>query len=207
MIVGVSEPDCQLYRTKFQAENIFYLPVFIPYTSVSVQDGVGYYCLYHGNLSVAENEKAAIWLLENVFNNLQTAFVIAGKNPSRYLKRAAAKRQNTCVVANPRDEEMQDLIAKAQINILPSFNTTGLKLKLLNALFNGRHCVVNEAAVTGTALANACHVGRTHTDLKSIISQLYHQPLGEEDLKLRKFLLEGTYENTRNAKTLIQLIW
>ena len=51
---------------------------------------------------------------------------------------------HTCLVANPSEMEMQDMIAKAQINILPSFNNTGIQIKLLNALFNGRHCLVNK---------------------------------------------------------------
>ena len=36
------------------------------------------------------------------------------------------------------------MIAKAQINILPSYTHTGIKIKLVNAIFNGRHCLVNE---------------------------------------------------------------
>ncbi len=47
---------------------------------------------------------------------------------------------------------MTELIREAQINILPSFNTTGIKIKLLNAIFNGRHCLVNPAAIAGTGL-------------------------------------------------------
>ena len=53
---------------------------------------------------------------------------------------------------------MQDLIGKAHINVLPSFNATGIKLKLVNALFNGRHCLVNEATAEGSGLESACFV-------------------------------------------------
>ena len=207
LIAAVSEQDILVYQSKFKADKIIYLPVFLPYKMVSVLEGMGCYCLYHGNLSVPENEKAAFWLLENVFNDLETSFVIAGRNPSKHLKNAAAKRQSTCLVSNPSQEEMQDLITKAQINILPSFNTTGIKLKVLNALFNGRHCVVNKAAVTGTILANTCHVGSGHADLKSIITRLYHQSFSEEDLQLRRSLLEGMFERSKNAQRLIQWIW
>ena len=206
-IVTVSEQDLQVYRKEFHADKIFYLPVFIPYKQVLTEEGIGYYCLYHGNLSVAENEKAVTWLLKNVFNDLGTAFVVAGKNPSKSLQKTVLKRPNTCLVANPTEKEMQDLIIKAQINVLPSFNKTGIKLKLLNALFNGRHCVVNNAAILGTSLTNACHTGSNANALKSIIAQLYHQSFGEEDIRLRKFLLRGSYDNSKNAQQLIQWIW
>lgn len=207
MIAALSEQDVRVYQKEFRADKISYFPAFLPYSAISCREGVGSYCLYHGNLSVAENEKAAIWLLENVFNDVDTAFVIAGKNPSGHLKKKVAERPNTCLIATPTEEEMQDLITKSQIHILPSFNSTGVKLKLLNALFNGRHCVVNEAAVSGTALATACHVGRTPSDIKNLIARLYRQPFTKEDIQHRKLLLERTYANATNANSLIQWIW
>lgn len=207
LVVAVSEQDVLLYQKKFNVSKIFHLPVFLPYNVVSSSEGIGTYCLYHGNLSVAENERAVTWLLKKVFNDLDTSLIIAGKNPSPGLQKTILKSSNSCLVANPTEEQMQDLIAKAQINILPSFNQTGVKLKLLNALFNGRHCIVNDAAIAGTALQNACHVGRSATAIKSILAQLYHQPFTDEDLQLRKFLLEGVYDNMKNARRLIQWIW
>lgn len=207
LILTVSEQDLNVYKEKFAARNIHYLPVFLPYSELSSHEGIGSYCLYHGNLAVPENEKAALWLLKKVFNDNETSFIIAGKNPSRALQKAISKTGNSCLIANPSEDEMQDLIGKAQINILPSFNRTGVKLKLLNALFNGRHCVVNEAAAAGLSLAEACHVGSTAEEIKSIIAQLYHQPFTDEEIKRRKVLLEGYYNNSANAQKLIQWIW
>jgi glycosyltransferase involved in cell wall biosynthesis len=156
---------------------------------------------------VAENEKAALWLLKKVFNDIKIPFVIAGKEPSKKLLRTALSNVQACVIANPSEEEMQDLISKAQINILPSFNCTGIKLKLLNALFNGRHCVVNEATTYSTGLEPACHTGHSPSAFKSIIMQLYRQPFGEEEISLRKRLLLDSFNNRNNAQRLIQWIW
>jgi hypothetical protein len=179
----------------------------LPYNEVNSKEGIGCFCLYHGNLSVSENEKAALWLLTKVFNDLKVPLVIAGKNPSPKLERLAGKHSNACVVANPSEQEMQDMIGKAQINILPSFNSTGIKLKLLNALFNGRHCVVNEATVLSTGLEPACHIGNNATAFKSLIVQLYHQPFAEEEIRLRKKLLCPNFDNNKNAQRLIQWIF
>jgi glycosyltransferase involved in cell wall biosynthesis len=206
-VLAVSNNDAVFYRDELDKKLITYLPVFIPYTQVNSPEGIGTYCLYHGNLSVAENEKAALWLLDKVFSLAKVPFIIAGKDPSKRLIRKIGKNKNVIIVSNPSDEELNDLIAKAQIHVLPSFNKTGIKLKLINALYNGRHCVVNDEAVEGSGLEDACHVGTTSHAIASIIAQLYRHPFGEEEINLRKRLLGQIFNNKTNARQLIQLIW
>ena len=206
-ILAVSEKDVETYKDEFMAEQVSYLPVFIPFQQVESREGMGTYCLYHGNLSVTENEKAAVWLLENVFDKLQLPFVIAGKNPSSRLQRATELNALACLIENPDHQEMNDLIAKAQINILPSFNDTGIKLKLLNALYNGRHCVVNEAAIHQTGLESTCHIGTSAEAIQDVIAQVYDDPFGSEEINLRENLLCTHYSNRKNGQQLIGLIW
>jgi len=206
-IIAVSNNDAVFYRDELDKSLATYLPVFIPYAQVNSPEGIGTYCLYHGNLSVAENEKATIWLLDKVFSLAKVPFIIAGKDPSKGLLRKVGKNKNVSVVSNPSDEVLNDLIAKAQIHVLPSFNKTGIKLKLINALYNGRHCVLNGEAVEGSGLEDACHVGTTSQAIASIITQLYHHPFGEEEINLRKRLLGQIFNNKANARQLIQLIW
>ncbi len=206
-ILAVSDKDADTYRKKYNATRITTLPVFLPYTKVESPEGLGTYCLYHGNLSVAENEKAAIWLLEEVFSKIKIPFVVAGKDPSSALIRIAHQRCHTCLVENPGELQMKELIAKAQIHVLPSFNDTGIKLKLLNALYNGRHCVVNDATIYRTGLEAACHVATTASAFQEVIMQLYHHVFGEEEIRLREKLLYGTYDNHKNALKLIEEIY
>ena len=169
--------------------------------------GKGCYCLYHGNLSINENEEAAIWLLQNVFNNLHIPFVIAGKNPSQKLSFMAHQHPHTCLVANPADKELQDMISKAQINILPSLNHTGIKLKLLNALFNGRHCLVNKAGVDGSGLDSICQVAEDADDFKTAISYLYNIPYTVEDNDQRQDILQHLYSNEKNVQKIVEVFW
>lgn len=206
-VISVSPGDVIFYKEELDKPKTSYLPVFIPWQEIRSPKGLGEYCLYHGNLSVSENEKAAAWLLEKVFSLANVPFVIAGKNPSSRLIRKVAKNKRARLMINPTEAEMNDLISNAQLHILPSFNTTGIKLKLINALFNGRHCVVNEAAVEGTGLQDACHIGTSSNAFASIITQLYHHPFGEEEITLRKKLLLQIFNNKENAQRLIQLIW
>lgn len=205
--LAVSKQDADTYQRIFHAADIHYLPVFLPYTMAGGKEGKGCFCLYHGNLSINENEEAAIWLLQNVFNKLNSPFVIAGKDPSKKLQQLAHQQQHTCLVVNPSQEEMQDLIAKAHVHVLPSFNNTGIKLKLLNALFNGRHCLVNKAGVTGSGLEEFCHTAEDPVVFQNKIEELYQLPFTEQEIQQRQGLLQTIYNNEINARRLMTFLW
>ena len=205
----ISGDDISILNKEYNLKNVNFLSAFPAWQTVTGEEGMGNLCLYHGNLSVSENEEAAIWLLQNVFTKIRNPFVIAGKNPSKRLEKLAHLQQHTCLVANPTDSELNDLIRKAHINILPSFNkkATGIKLKLLHVLFEGRHCIVSEPMIKGTGLEAACHTGTTANAFASIIAQLYHQPFTNEEIVLRKKLLGDTYDNEKNIRQLIGYLW
>jgi hypothetical protein len=207
LILAVSSRDVNTYKKEFVANRIVELPVFVPPAHMQWQQEKGCYCLYHGNLSVSENEEAAIWLLKRVFNDLAIPFVIAGKNPSPRLQRIAAKHSNTCLVADPSEPEMQDIIRKAQVHVLPSFNSTGIKFKLINALLSGRHCVVNAAAVDGSGLGSTCHICSGASTFKQTIGKIYEEPFDAEEMEQRKQLLNSQYNNEKTAQQLIAWIW
>lgn len=206
-IATVSSQDEVLYRTLFGANDIFHLPVFLPYTDANGITGRGHYCLYHGNLSINENEEVVVWLLTEIFNKLAIPFVIAGKNPSQKLEFLAHQHEHTCLVANPSDKEMHDMIAKAQVNILPSFNNTGVKLKLLNALYNGRHCLVNEAGVAGSGLESLCTIAEDVAGFSEAIRYLFQKPYMAEENAQRQQVLQQLHNNQHNADRLIDFFW
>ncbi len=208
MYACMSSEDKEYFEEKGLSQ-VQLIPGFPDWQTVDCPTGVGSLCLFQGNLAEAENEKAALWLLCNVFNKVRVPFVIAGKNPSKSLEKAAGLCQNTCLVANPGEAEMTDLIQKAHINILPRLSkySTGAPMKLLHALFKGRHCVTTPAMVEGTTLKEACHIGTSAGSLAAIISQLYYLPFEEEEIKLRKNLLEETYNNDKNIGLFIDYLW
>jgi hypothetical protein len=205
----VSNNDIRVLKNDYGLHNVEFLPTFPAWQEVTGEEGIGNLCLYHGNLAVPENEEAALWLVGRVFTKVRVPFVIAGKKPSKRLQKVAHLCQHTCLVADPSETEMNDLVRKAHINVLPCFNKTitGIRLKLLHALYQGRHCVVNEPMVEGTGLEPTCHIGTNANAFASIITQLYHQPFGAEEIKLRQNLLCSTYDNERNTNRLIQWLW
>lgn len=206
ILLGITEKDTISYRKLFGAKNVAHLPAFLPWDFPISQEGIGNFCLYHGNLSVAENENVAIWLLEKVFLKLEIPFVIAGKDPSPHLQRLAHVKKHTCIVTNPSSNEMQDLISKAQIVILPSFTDTGIKYKLLTSVFSGRHCVINDKMEESTSLGPACHIANSAEAIASVVTQLFRKPFDEHEIQIRQRLLHEYYNNETTVKRLMQWI-
>jgi glycosyltransferase involved in cell wall biosynthesis len=207
VLIAVSEKDKTTYIEKLNSKNIKYLPVFLPFVEVTSETGNGTFCLYHGNLSVPENEKAVLWILKNIFKSITIPFVIAGKNPSKYLKSITDRNKNICMVANPSQSELDDLIKKAHVHILPSFNKTGIKIKLLNAVFNGRFVVANDAAVEGAGVSKLCEIANSREENIKILSRLFNQSFSENKIAERKKILDSVYNNDANAHKLMQWIW
>ena len=198
--IAVSKKDKEMYETVFGAKYIEVLPVFLPFSEVKCEKGKGNFCLYHGNLSVAENEKAALWLLENVFSEMDIPFVIAGKNPSAFLKMRAEKNRNVRLVQNPSQKEMDQLIKDAHIHLLPSFNSTGIKIKLLNALFNGRFIITNAVSLEGTGLETLCYIAANANAYIENIKELNELTFSENEICERKEILGKLYNNEKNAQ-------
>ncbi|MDP4285384.1 MAG: glycosyltransferase family 4 protein [Bacteroidota bacterium] len=202
--VTVNEKDKLTYENIFSAKDINFLPVFLPFDEVGSLTGKGTFCLYHGNLSVAENEKAIVWLLENVFNDSEIDFTIAGKNPTKFLRNQVSKNKKARLVENPSDGKMRELIKNAHIHLLPSFNTTGIKIKLLNALFNGRFIITNAASIDGTGLETLCKIAEDSIDYKNTIRQLMQVSFEQEEINKRNEILKREYDNNKNATQLMK---
>ena len=204
-IFAISQQDMEYFSERYQ--NVTLVPGFNAADSVCSETGRGEYVLYHGNLSVRENEDAAKWLIENVFSELDMACIVSGLNPSDKLKKLADKYSNVTLVANPEDAEMIDLLRQAQVNILVTNQPTGLKLKLLNALYNGRFCLVNSDMVKGTSLESLCVVADEPEQMISEIKRLMEEDFTEEDIEERDAQMRQLYDNESNARKIMETIY
>ncbi|MEO6403882.1 MAG: glycosyltransferase [Ferruginibacter sp.] len=203
---ALSKADADIYQNNFHAKQIAIVSAFVAWQEVESHQGSGMFCLYHGNLSVNENENAAIWLIDEVFSKITLPLVIAGKQPSKRLETKVHAQNNICLVSNPSENELQDLIRKAQINVLPSMNNTGVKLKLLNALFTGRHCLINKQAVEGSGLESLCNIASDAESFQAQVGDLFKKEYASDEINSRKLLLNEMYNNVENAVKLIALI-
>jgi len=203
-VFAISQQDADYFSKKYGKVTL--VPGFNSADSVCSETGRGAYVLYHGNLSVKENETAAKWLIENVLSKLDLHCIVAGLDPSEKLVKLAKKHSNVTLVANPNDAEMIDLLRQAQVNILVTNQPTGLKLKLLNALYNGRFCLVNSDMVKGTSLESLCVVADEPEQMIAEIKRLMEEDFTEDDLEERDETLRELYQNERNARTIIEMI-
>ncbi|MES2645255.1 MAG: glycosyltransferase family 4 protein [Bacteroidota bacterium] len=203
----VTEKDLYVFVKELGYNSVDYLPLYLPEYQPQFNGERGHYCLYHGNLGVPENEAAATWLLTHVFNKIEIPFVIAGKNPSARLEKLAHEYNHTCIVANPDEREMEDLVKKAQLHVLPSMNETGIKLKLINALYHGRHCVVNTAGVDGSGLNDCCIIANSAKEMQQEILSVFVQPFTPTDFEARIKKLSRTFNNVANAQQQISWIF
>ena len=200
----VSQADLEYLQENYPSANILYLPSFHPNQAISTKKGQGNYALYNGNLSVVENILAVEYLIVKVFSKLDYPFIVAGLEPSDKLKNLIDKYSNISLKKNLSDHEMTDLIQNAQFNILTTAQATGLKLKLLNTLYQGRFCIVNDKMVSGTGLSELCIIANSPD---TIIEQITKYSSSEfSEIADRERLLKSLYDNKRNILKLIELL-
>ncbi len=204
LLLAISHTDFTYFSKKFK--RVVYMPAFHPYTAVQGVVGRGNYVLYHGNLSVPENINAATTLLKEVFRDLKVPFKIAGLNPPASLVRLAKENPWVEIIANPADTLMQELIAKAHIHIFFTEQATGLKLKLLNALYNGRFVLTNDKMLSGSNLNEVCVIADTIPDIKNKLLKLMQQDFTPAMKVQRQLHLQKIYTNGNNVERLIGLI-
>ena len=203
-ILTLTDLDRQYFR-KFHTK-VINLGPFHGNEHISSKLGKGDYALFHGKLSVEDNEKAAIFLAEKIMSKVGLNFVIAGLEPSEKLKNLLQKFPTIKLVANPSEKQMRDLIQNAQINILLSFQVAGIKLKLLNALYQGRHCLVNSIIMKGTGLDAICEIADSKEELIEKVKYLAKKEFKLEMLEKRKNILVKLYANETAANKTIQLL-
>ncbi len=187
-VLAISTADAAHFRTLGCAD-VRLLPPSHGHTEVTSCTGRGEYVLYHGNLSVPENIHAAQYLLNQVVDRCPYQFVFAGRDPDNSLQQAVAQHPNVRLIAHPDDDAMHQLLRQAHVNLLITNQATGVKLKLMNALYEGRHCLVNSTMVQGTTLAKACTLADTPDEILQALTRLMETDFTEESLLQRIHIL------------------
>ncbi|MBE6294963.1 MAG: glycosyltransferase family 4 protein [Bacteroidales bacterium] len=173
-------------------------------SEVAAEDiGKGGYILYNGNLCVDENIKAALFLINEVAVATEgTKWIIAGNTPAGSLYEAAERAGNVEIIANPTNDEMTRLITGAAVNILTTFQATGIKLKLLGTLYKGGYCIVNDKMIESTGLDALCTIANTPIEMRDAIIRLTRTEISTEEIAERRKVLFEKYDNNRNITIL-----
>jgi hypothetical protein len=182
-----------------------FIPAFHKFDRVNGPTGSGDYLLFHGNLGVPENAKAFLELAGSVLSRISYPVIVAGKSPPPWLLRRAGKDPRMTVVPDPDEDQMENLIRNAHIHLLYTTQSTGIKLKLLHALYAGRHCLVNRSMIEGTGLEHLCHLGGTAEETHRKVDELMNTPFTEDQIAIRKKTL-WDYSNRVSAEKIIRLL-
>lgn len=210
VIFAITQKDKRYFSTTYPTVKTELLPCFhngAEEMLTTSERGSGNYLLYNGNLSVEENLNAVYFLAERVISAFpDVKWVIAGGNPPKELYEVVQSMNNVEIVANPSSTEMARLVTEAAANVLITFQSTGIKLKLINALYKGGHCIVNDKMIESTGLKDLCMVTHSDKDLIETIKVALSQKITAEQLDVRNKLLFETYDNNENIKILTKYI-
>lgn len=203
LVLSISEKDQDYFSKKYK--NSIMIPAFHPFDEVKSKTGKGNYFLYHGKLSVEENQKAALYLIGEVFSKTDAKLIVAGSTPDKSLIEKCKLFSNVQLISNPSPEDMNNLIMNAQACVLPTFQSTGLKLKLLISLFASRFVIVNSEMIQGTPLGEACELANSTEEFVIRINNIRNSEFNQELLNTRKRILER-FSNEKNAEMLLKTI-
>ncbi len=202
-VAAISQADVKELSKRYK--NVHHITAFHPYEKIKIKEGRGKFCLYHGNLEVGENNEAALYLVNEVFSKIKTPLIIAGRKPSAELAAAIALYPHIQLKGNINTKEIDALIKNAQINVLPTFQATGIKLKLLAALFSGRYCIVNSPMVSATGLESLCSIKDKPEEMADEIIRLFEKPFEMKEKQKREIILSESFSNSKNVKKLENL--
>jgi hypothetical protein len=201
-ILGISKKDTEYLQQNYKKGVL--ASAFHQFDEPRFSQKATPFAFYHGNLSVSENNLAALFLVREVFSKTDYPLIIAGNSPCQELIELCNEKSNVTLKANISSSEIIDLLEQAQMNVLPTFQNTGIKLKLLAALFSGKHCLVNSLMVAGTGLEKLCVINDEATKFAAAVDELSKKQFSTAQFQQREELL-SSFKNEAAVKLLIDL--
>jgi hypothetical protein len=196
----ITESDAVFYQKNgFQAHWI--PPVITP--AVQKSELQNYY-LFHGNLSVAENEEAVRSIIaENSRKAFSAPVIIAGKSPSVPFQKeiTAAGFQ---LVANPDTATMDELISRAQVHLMITRKVAGIKLKLLQSLSTGGVCIATPEMLENTGLDQLCMIWDSTEPLADLCIKSSEN---KGDISKRHAVLAAAFSPENYVKKIQELLY
>lgn len=177
-----------------------YIPVFHGNDKVEKLLGFGEYALYHGDLRISDNKKSAAFVVEAFKEMADYKLIIASGSGGKYVRKLIGESENISFVRLDGFEHLKELLQKAHINIVWSLQRSGTKLKLLNALFYSRFCVVNNNIMDDANVKALCVTAATKTELIKAVDKLFSVQF--EDSDMRGNILEVYLNDEKNASLL-----
>ena len=201
-LLTLSYFEYSYYSKSFESKS-FFLPVFHGNENVKGYDGFGKYALYHGDLAISDNVKSAFFII-SIFKDLKEELIIASSTKNTKLINEISKYENINFELIVNENQLKDLIKNAHINVLYSFQKSGTKLKVFNALYIGRHCILNENIIDDSDILDICEVATTKKEYQKAVNKMFK--INFEVSQKRLDALKK-YGSKLNAEKLIEIIF
>lgn len=202
VLFALSYYEHSYYNKHFKSDS-YYLPVFHGNKELEVENGFGEYALYHGDLSISDNIRSVFFII-NVFKDLKKPLIIASSKYITKLIDEVNKYENISFQLISCENHLDSLIKKAHINTLYSFQRSGTKLKVFNALYKGKHCIVNTNIIDDPDVLLACEVAENKMEYQNKVKNLF-----EKDFVVtqERYYALKKYDLKLNAEKLIKLMY
>ena len=127
--------------------------------------------LYVGSLGWEANVDGLIWFLEDGWDELKrqnpdVKFYIVGKKPDDRIVELAKKHED--IILTGFVEDLEDYYGKCRVFITPLRFGSGVKLKVMNAMFRGLPVVTTPIGSEGMPIQNGLHLYHT-MDMREFI--------------------------------------
>lgn len=199
-------PFEQKYFSKKYNKKAKYISVFHKNEEIIELSLKGKFALYHGDLRISDNEKATCFLIDT-FKKSKIPFIIASSynNKNIELKIKEYSNINFVLLDSKNNNQLDILFKEAHVNVLPTFQKTGIKLKLIHALFQSRFCIVNTAMVVDTGLEPLCEIADTSKEFLDKTELCFKKDFDYLEVNKRKQILKS-FNTVKNAESIKLLL-
>lgn len=198
-------PHEQNYFISVYGKKCEYIPAFHQTKKVENHTKKGDFILYHGDLRVSDNVKAALFLID-VYKNSNYKFIIASSSINKLVIKEINKYKNTEITDIPNQKFLEELFTKAHINTLLTFQKTGIKLKLLNALYQGKFIIANNKMIEDTGLESLCELANTKEQILQKTAKFFASDFTKKEIEKRKEKLIA-FNPSESAKKIVTTIF
>lgn len=198
-------PFEQEYFLNIYGKKAIYIPVFHDAIMLDNTIKKGSFILFHGDLRIADNIKAALFLID-VYKQTNFKFIVASSCKNKDVLHQIKKYKNIFFEDIPSQLALEKLFANAHINTLLTFQKTGIKLKLLNTLYQGKFIIANTKMIEETGLENLCELANTKQEILNKTQELFAKVFSDAEMHKRQEKLKS-FSPKENAKKMIDFIF
>ncbi len=203
-VFSISPEDQAWYQSR--EANTVMLPVFHGLNKVTSLEGRGEYLLYQGDLSIESNQQALTDLLKTLKAYPAYNMVVAGRSGERVFEEKLTKYPKLTREVNVTESRMAELVQNAQVIIVHSRHSSGMKVKLFPALYNGRFVIANENSLTRTPIDGALHQYRNPEEMVALIQSVWLKDFTAADVQDRTHIMSLLPGDDEKAQEIIRYL-